>query len=92
MAWTDSNLNTTIKIRSIHIIELRGAIEALENSCGAHDATYKSSNNSTYYSTQYSSVQTSRNSAIYTGNYSKVYTMNNGKVCGHVVGVHNQTN
>jgi len=92
MAWTDPNLNTTIKIRTIHITELQRAIEALENSCSTHNTTNKIGNNITDYSAQYGSVRSSKNSAVYNSAYNNVYTADNRSVCGHVVGVHNQSN
>lgn len=68
MAWTDPTLNTMIKIRDVHVNELRSAVENLEAACATHDSTYNSTKYNTVNSTAYSSIYSSKYGTIYSSN------------------------
>ncbi len=74
MAWTDATLNNTNKIRTIHIDELRNAIETLEEvSCPAHNSTYNTTVNRSYYSSTKSSVDSHNSANTIVGSYHGAY-------------------
>jgi len=72
MSWTDDPLTAELtKVKTIHIIELRNAIDDLSEGCVSYnssydsdkDATVDSSKNNTVDSTQYSGADSSQNSS-----------------------------
>jgi len=69
MSWTDTINPLQTKIRSIHVTELRAAIDSLASACATHNAGVNSSANSSVNSTNNYSVD-----AGYTRTYSTAYT------------------
>jgi len=74
MAWTDSTLSTSIKIRSVHINELRAGVESLEGiSCPTHNTTYNSTVNQTNYASKNVTVYSIRHNTVYSSYRSSDY-------------------
>ena len=74
MAWTDPTLNNTRKIRTIHIVELRTAIETLEAvACPANNTTNNATVNTGYYSSKDSSVYSYDSANTIVGSYHGAY-------------------
>lgn len=63
MAWTDPSLSNQIKLKNVHIAELRTAIESLEAACATHNSTQRTYN-STVYSAYYSTNNSTEHNTI----------------------------
>ena len=74
MAWTDATLNSAIKIRAIHVEELRNTVETLEGvACPTHNATYNTTVNTGYYSSKDSAVNSNNSVNTIVGSYHGAY-------------------
>ena len=83
MAWTDPTLSTSIKIRSVHINELRAGVESLEAvSCPTHNTSYNTTVHTTNQSSNNTTVYSSKNSTVYS--YYKSSDFSSYGVCSTV--------